>query len=431
MFRFVRTDVDMVVLSNKYLDELRSLPETIISPTKAHEYNLNGRYTRTNIILESNLHFRLLQTRLTPNLGSMVMRMRDEMEFAMKTDFPNCKDDWIAIKPYHDILRIVARISARVFLGLPFCRNEEWLETSVEYTENVFVTVVVMRLFPPWLHPLISLLLPARYRLQSYVNTAMRLLVPEVKRRREAWDRYDGVEARQNLLSWMIETANEKEGRPDKLAHLELVISLASIHTTQMAVVHVLYDLCEHPEFLPELRDEIEEVLAQDGEWKKTSFTKLRKLDSFMKESQRFNPPSILAFHRVALERVKLHDGSIIPKGTHFCMPCEAIQNDPAVTPYPEVFDGLRYYKYRENPEEAQQHQFATTEPNMLNFGHGKYSCPGRFFASLEIKNILVRLLTDYDFKFPEGKGRPDNLRAYEYIFPNPDGQLLFKERMK
>ena len=31
----------------------------------------------------------------------------------------------------------------------------------------------------------------------------------------------------------------------------------------------------------------------------------------------------------------------------------------------------------------------------------------------------------DFDFKFPEGRGRPENLCAHEFIFPNPEGELL------
>jgi cytochrome P450 len=109
-------------------------------------------------------------------------------------------------------------------------------------------------------------------------------------------------------------------------------------------------------------------------------------------------------------------------------MATRAIQNDGDVTPWPEVFDGFRYYKMRLNPDESHRHQFATTESNVLNFGHGKYSCPGRFFASLEIKNILVRLLMNYDFKLPDGETRPPNLSAHEYIFPNPEGRILFRK---
>lgn len=110
-------------------------------------------------------------------------------------------------------------------------------------------------------------------------------------------------------------------------------------------------------------------------------------------------------------------------------MPVNAIQNDPETTPSPLIFDGFRYYKLRQNEGEGHLHQFITTQTNILNFGHGKFACPGRFFASLEIKNILVKLIMDYDWKLPEGQGRPENLTAHEFIFPNPDGNLLMKAR--
>jgi len=109
-------------------------------------------------------------------------------------------------------------------------------------------------------------------------------------------------------------------------------------------------------------------------------------------------------------------------------MAVNAIQNDPEITPEPAHFDGLRYYKLRERPGESHLHQFATTENTLLNFGHGKNACPGRFFASLEIKVILVQLIMNYDFKLVGGK-RPENLTAHEFIFPNPEGRLLVKAR--
>ncbi len=60
----------------------------------------------------------------------------------------------------------------------------------------------------------------------------------------------------------------------------------------------VLLDLAARPEYIAELREEIEAVLAEDGEEldengqpfiRKSSFAKMRKLDSFIRESQRFN----------------------------------------------------------------------------------------------------------------------------------------------
>ena len=62
---------------------------------------------------------------------------------------------------------------------------------------------------------------------------------------------------------------------------------------------------------------------------------------------QRFNSPSLLSIHRVILQSHQLSNGTILPKGAHVNITVNAIQNDPAVTPEPDVFDDLRYYKLR------------------------------------------------------------------------------------
>lgn len=68
-----------------------------------------------------------------------------------------------------------------------------------------------------------------------------------------------------------------------------------------MAVTHALYDLVARREYIQPLRDELEHVITEDGQdtdgdgflkLKKQSLTKLRKLDSFLKESQRLSPPA-------------------------------------------------------------------------------------------------------------------------------------------
>lgn len=67
-----------------------------------------------------------------------------------------------------------------------------------------------------------------------------------------------------------------------------------------MATTHAILDLAARREYIQPLRDEIDEIRAADGDemdgdgfvrFKNESINKLRKLDSFMKESQRFSPP--------------------------------------------------------------------------------------------------------------------------------------------
>ena len=96
-----------------------------------------------------------------------------------------------------------------------------------------------------------------------------------------------------NLLQFMDDAATGVDARPEKLAGRTLILTLASSHTTSMAACQAVFQMCEHPEYIPELREEVQRVVEEDQGWRKTTLTKLRKLDSFVKESQRLHPPSL------------------------------------------------------------------------------------------------------------------------------------------
>jgi len=59
-----------------------------------------------------------------------------------------------------------------------------------------------------------------------------------------------------------------------------------------MTLTNVLYDLAARPECIEVLREEIERISAEepDGKLRKKTMPRLRKLDSFIKESQRIHP---------------------------------------------------------------------------------------------------------------------------------------------
>jgi hypothetical protein len=50
----------------------------------------------------------------------------------------------------------------------------------------------------------------------------------------------------------------------------------------------VLFNLAAHSSYIKPLREEISSILKEDG-WNKIALEKMRKLDSFIKESQRVN----------------------------------------------------------------------------------------------------------------------------------------------
>jgi hypothetical protein len=121
-----------------------------------------------------------------------------------------------------------------------------------------------------------------------------------------------------------------------------------------MATSHAIYDLVTHPEYIRPLREEIDRVIEEDGyevdgensEFKnlnKASLPKLKLLDSFLKESQRFGPPGFskflldFSFHRV-MENQPTHRH--IKANTQHQFPTLASQHptytSPPATPFPK-----------------------------------------------------------------------------------------------
>jgi cytochrome P450 len=135
----------------------------------------------------------------------------------------------------------------------------------------------------------------------------------------------------------------------------------------------------------------------------------------------------IVTFNRRVVKTIHLSDATL-PAGSYITMPSDAVARDPEIFENPETFDGFRFYDKRMSSRaEANRHQFATTGPENLAFGHGKTACPGRFFATAQIKVVLANILLNYDVSFPPGQtARPENLRKGGLVRPDPKQSLIF-----
>ncbi len=83
----------------------------------------------------------------------------------------------------------------------------------------------------------------------------------------------------------------------------------------------------------------------------------------------------------------------------------------------------------RQDPKEENKYQFVSTANTQLHFGGGRHACPGRWFASHEIKLILSALILEYDMKTKDGEGRPKNILFQSQLSPNPNAEIMFKSR--
>ena len=139
----------------------------------------------------------------------------------------------------------------------------------------------------------------------------------------------------------------------------------------------------------------------------------------------------LVTFERIITHDYNLKDGFFIPAGTQIGVPTQAISMDPDLYPNPDEFDGFRFAKLRDsNHPNAARMVYAASNLESMAFGYGRHACPGRYFADCEIKMIVIYLLRNYDFQFPEGvTERPMSLLAETQCLPNHDAKILLKER--
>lgn len=204
--------------------------------------------------------------------------------------------EWSTTEFNQDGLKIIARLSSRIFLPEPLCHDPEWLDIAVNYTVDFFTAAFVLRMWPKPLRPLVHWFLPQTRKCRQQVAKATRLIEPELKRRRKA--KAEALAAGLpppkpvDALTWM-ETAAASEGVEYNYVWGQLNYSLGAIHTTSMTFVYVMYDLIERPEYIDILREEIETYWKPGDILTKSVLYNLKLMDSFMKESQRLSPVTL------------------------------------------------------------------------------------------------------------------------------------------
>ena len=141
-------------------------------------------------------------------------------------------------------------------------------------------------------------------------------------------------------------------------------------------------------------------------------------------------------FQRRALKNLELSDGTAYPEGSLLFTPSSAISFDSTIYPDPSTFDGLRFYKLRQQaPKDGKvaakfKQEFVATSKDFMQFGLGRHSCPGRWFASHLTKLVLVSLLLNYEFGFKEGETKLKTFLFQTTNMPNPKTRILVRKKV-
>ncbi|KAJ9602512.1 hypothetical protein H2200_013055 [Cladophialophora chaetospira] len=365
--------------------------------------------------------------------------IRPEIPATLKTSL-NPKLDWRPFHVYPKCLRMISLISGRIFVGPDLNRDEKWITTNIDFTIDLFRGGEAVRRLPQLLRSAaINLrLVPKVNRMWDQERYAMRVLIPILKQRIKEQTEDPDMDRPKDMLQWIMEYSRSVNPplSLERQAKTQLILGMSAIHASSIATVNFIYDLMARPEYLKPLREEVDRVWEEsNGELDKPAMSKLVKLDSFLKESQRLHPAAHITFDREITNKkgFTLSNGLHLPQHTHYAVASSLIAKNSEPWQNPEEFDGLRCAKLRENPADHSKFHFVSTNPyHSMAFSHGKHACPGRFFAANEIKTIMAYMIRHFDMKPVQGKEkRPESVVFGHNLQPDPSVEILIRKRQE
>jgi hypothetical protein len=282
---------DLLIVPNKYLAELASMPPEKLSLSTAIVDSFQRLHSITAVITDHSLQSRMIASRLTPKLGLHVPLVQEQFRKHLPHELPATEKEWTSVNALQLARRMVHRGVATQFVT-ELAEDEEYLSTATSYSENGFRHHFNLRVFPDWAKPVVARFLPTSWRVDRALRRAKRIIIPLIRERRRREQEDPSYEKPDDFLQHLMDGGQEIHDDVETTVQRLMVTYLGSGPSTIIAVAQVLFDLCAHPEYVEPLRQEALEVLRKGG-YTKQALADMKKMDSFMRESQRLSPPTL------------------------------------------------------------------------------------------------------------------------------------------
>ncbi|KAK7961227.1 cytochrome P450 [Apiospora saccharicola] len=402
------------------------------------------------------IHEPIIRRTLTAHLDGIAGMLHEEVVLALdelwggKDDTGDTKETWREVNLDYTLRRVVARASNRVFVGLPLCRDNDYIENCISYTTWVSTSGLLISTLPRWLKSSLGLAFTAPIRM-VYSRCAKHLLPyfrDLVSGGNNATELRPSSSSRKHLFStWLVDNSQKlsedsPERTPDYLSRRIMALNFAAIHTSTLTTSNLLLDLfstatspqAPAPPYSPEaasateemirlLRDEALNSRAQWGgddhdqfAWSRARLNQMPRLDSALRESMRRWGLVPKALIRKIMPASR---GSPCRTGTGTCR-----RGPWCASPGGACTTTRRCTRGRMMTAAAAA---AETDRQFAAWGIGKHACPGRFFAVDLIKIIVAKILTDYEVQL--GKERPENVWIEYTLIPPPSATLSVRRR--
>ncbi|OCK81421.1 cytochrome P450 [Lepidopterella palustris CBS 459.81] len=422
---------EIYICNEQMIKEYRNLDSTKMSANALFqaEYCLPGAMENIHKIDVPILSKGLIwqKMRAATKEDTYFYQFYEEFTFAFKAEMPAIDGDgsWTAIPCFQLATRIVSRMTAKSLVGRPLCRDPELVDLFCDYGNVVPPNGFFLGSLPNFLKPFVASFLASpkmSRRLQSIVLAeATKRRASGIKRKNVGWDFTDW------LMNWVDETAPTEYDDTHVAVQIANIV-FGAIHTTSQLLVHTIYELATRPSYIPSLRAEITSSISQHSGWTKDALESMHKLDSFVRESQRWNPLDAGSMARRVMQDFTFSNGVRIPAGNWIFAVNSPVLRDEKHYPHPAEFDGFRFARIREQEGQERAHTLVTSSLSNMQFGDGRHGCPGKYMAADEIRMTIAHILVNYDITI-EGHGpRPRNVVLGKFIFPDLKAKIMFRK---
>uniref|UniRef100_A0A3Q3MN53 Cytochrome P450 family 8 subfamily B member 1, tandem duplicate 1 n=2 Tax=Mastacembelus armatus TaxID=205130 RepID=A0A3Q3MN53_9TELE len=291
---------------------------------------------------------------------------------------------------------------------------------------------------------------------QLFPNLAYGVLLPKERMKAEKlmrffWDALSvqKIKAKDNISGWIwdMQQARQEMGMDESMINRYMFVLLwASQGNTGPSSFWLLLFLMKHPEAMRAVKEEVDKVLKESGQevqrggplvnLTREMLMKTPILDSAVEETLRLTAAPLLT--RAVLQdlTLKMADGReyFIRKGDRMGMfPYSAVHIDPEIHPDPYSFKYDRFL----NPDGSKKTDFFKAGKKVKYFympwGAGVSMCPGRFFATNELKQFVFLMLAYFDFelKNPDEKIPEIDVKRWGFGSMQPQRDVQFQYRLR
>ena len=315
-----------------------------------------------------SLHSRVLRVVLRSHLNEMQKPLHRVVSNKFDEEFRIAKGvqgERKQIQSFAMAKRLITAANSLVFFGERLCQDPVFLEAALDYPEDLLKTAEVLRFVPSILAPYAAPILMRQHKASKVLVDYLTPLIEERLKQRDEPQTDPSHPKSVDCIQFFVDSDQKRQSwSAQKILQVLLGIWFAAVHQPALSLVYALDDLCNNPEYIDLLRDEIHTCDAAQGD-----INSLPLLDSFLRESARLHPSDSISVRRKVLTPFTFSDGTQLAAGEVACVPLQAIMRDPSNYPDSLKFDPFRFMDQKRSGNLL---RFVDTSPTYPLWGLGK-----------------------------------------------------------